>query len=43
MLPRSAVTPLRAQLASARALFAEDQVQGRPGVSLPDALVRIQS
>jgi integron integrase len=40
MLPRRAVQALRGHLAGTRALFEEDRSQGRPGVSLPDALAR---
>jgi hypothetical protein len=39
-LPRSAVNPLRTQLASTLGLFEEDRLQGRPGVSLPESLAR---
>jgi integron integrase len=38
MLPSALEPDLRAQLAGARALWAEDRAAGRPGVWLPDAL-----
>jgi integron integrase len=40
MLPQSLVSALRAQLARARVLWAEDQTQNRGGVEMPTALER---
>lgn len=40
MLPQVLETPLREQLARARALWSADRAAGRPGVWLPDALSR---
>ncbi len=41
MLPRALVAPLRAQLASSRALWAGDRAAGRNGVYMPHALGQI--
>jgi integron integrase len=38
MLPSALEQPMRQQLAAARALWARDRAEGRPGVWLPDAL-----
>jgi integrase len=38
MLPSALEQPMRQQLAAARALWAQDRAEGRPGVWLPDAL-----
>ena len=40
MLPQSLVPALREQLAKAHGLWAADQVQGRGGVEMPNALER---
>jgi integrase len=40
MLPQSLVPALREQLSRARALWSKDQVEGRAGVEMPDALER---
>ena len=40
MLPQSLVPAIREQLARAHALWTEDQVQGKGGVHMPDALDR---
>lgn len=40
MLPQSLIAGLREQLAKARLLWVVDQVQGRSGVEMPDALER---
>jgi integron integrase len=40
MLPDSLVAPLKAQIERARAVWSDDQAQGRPGVWMPEGLDR---